>query len=539
MSLFEKLNNKRYDLQEKPSDDVVNPEFKDRKNKFNQADKINKKELKKAKKQFKKDLDASGEKPSSSIKSDLNAKSGTKSKGNKPVKINVRDFEPPVKKSVDARVITKKYNERNPNRPEYVKPKEYKAAHTKTQIANPGQQRPLGQLVKKTKPSTTAKSGKLTPGQIDFSKAGELAAKRKARIDTSTGKATQKGVFDFAKNRGGFNRMSQGMSKSDFKKMISSDPKKASQFKSVVTKAKNIASNPASKEYKKIADTINKSDYAGKFAKKDPKIAKMNASQKAANLARVKAQIDAKDALKGRYKKPKTVLKRTEPGSKFRASKIKGFDVVPTSNPVGKEILKKMDNTGFVPPKPEKLNTFQRLKKKLTTGWKIPKKDWDLKTIRGPKGNAISQTRRSFKPLGKGFLGISGPVKKGLAMLPNRYKAIGLALVAAPTIKKTFFAPKAEPKVYGKYQKPLGFDTGKQNISRKLYKKNLEKRDPEQYKKEFPKKLPQSMNPYNKPTPKATQYGSTFTYKDKKTGEMKTGSKLTTKKPKNINKNLP
>ena len=66
------------------------------------------------KKQFKKDLDASGEKPSSSIKSDLNAKSGTKSKGSTPVKINVRDFEPPVKKSVDARVITKKYNERNP-----------------------------------------------------------------------------------------------------------------------------------------------------------------------------------------------------------------------------------------------------------------------------------------------------------------------------------------------------------------------------------------------------------------------------------------
>ena len=38
---------------------------------------------------------------------------------------------------------------------------------------------------------------------------------------------------------------------------------------------------------------------------------------------------------------------------------------------------------------------------------------------------------------------------------------------------------------------------------------------------------------------KPAQYGSTFTYKDKKTGEMKTGSKLTTKIPKNINKNLP
>ena len=108
-------------------------------------------------------------------------------------------------------------------------------------------------------------------------------------------------------------------------------------------------------------------------------------------------------------------MKRTEPGSKFRASKIKGFDVVPTSNPVGKEILKKMDSTGFVPPKPQKLNTFQRLKKALTTGWKIPKKDWDLKTIRGPQGNAISQTRRSFKP------GVIGTLRKNLAKLPNRY----------------------------------------------------------------------------------------------------------------------
>ena len=252
MSLFERLNNKRHNLQEKPSDDVVNPEFKDPKNKYNQSDNLNKKDLNKAKKQFKKDLDASGEKPSSSIKSALDAKSGTKSKGSTPVKINVKNFEPPVKKSVDARVITKKYNERNPNRPEYVKPKEYKAAYTKTQLASDGaQKRPLGQLVKKTKPSTTAKSGILTPGQIDFSKSGELAAKRKARIDSKTGKATQAGVEDFAK-----------------KKYGKGDPTNPKAIK----KAKELVKNPASKEYKKIADAINKSDYAGKIAKPDAKL---------------------------------------------------------------------------------------------------------------------------------------------------------------------------------------------------------------------------------------------------------------------------
>ena len=68
---------------------------------------------------------------------------------------------------------------------------------------------------------------------------------------------------------------------------------------------------------------------------------------------------------------------------------------------------------------------------------------------------------------------------------------------------------------------------------------------PDQYNKEFPKKLPKSMNPYNKPTPKPTKYGSTYTFKDKKTGEMGTGSIereagiLGFQKPKNINNNLP
>ena len=548
MSLFEKLNNKRYNLQEKPSDDVVNPQFKDPKNKFNQADNLNKKELNKAKNQFKKDLDASGEKPSSSIKSDLNAKSGSKSKGNKSVKINVKDFEPPVRKSVDARVITKKYNERNPNRPEYVKPKEFKAAQTNTQLANPGQQRPLGQLVKRTKPSTTAKSGKLTPGQIDFSKAGELAAKRKARIDSKTGKATQAGVFDFAKNRGGFTRMSQGMSKSDFKKMITSDPKKASQFKNIVSKAKTIASDPTSKAYKDIEAKINKSDYAGRIARKG-KTAYMNPSQKAAEIARIKADINAKEALKGRYKKPKTVLKVTQPGSKFRASKqFPGFDVVPTKDPVGKKILKKMDTTGFVPPKPpvKKPNVFKRAIKKVfdPEGWKIPKKDWDLKTIRGPQGSAISQTRRSFKP------GFFGTIKKNFAKLPLRYKIIGGTAIALSNknIRKAIVAPftkPAAPKQYAPYVKTLGFDTGKQNKSRELYKKYLKTNKPDQYNKEFPKKLPKYLNPYNKPTPKPTKYGSTYTFKDKKTGEIGTGSIereagiLGFQKPKNINKNLP
>jgi len=521
MSLFERLNNKRYNLQEKKKNPL--DDFSD----YDNLSKEEQKNLKQTKNIVKNQIKQDGDKISSS-KRYPDAVSGSKPKRLSPTTTSTGK----IQRSVDARVITKKFNQNNPNRPEYVKPDEFKAAETKTKIVNKKQTRPLGQLVKKTKPSKTAISGKLTPGQIDFSKAGELAAKRKARIDTKTGKATQAGVFDFAKNRGGFNRMSQGMSKSDFKKMITSDPKKASQFKNVVSKAKKIASDPTSKAYKEIESKINKSDYAGKISRRG-KTAFMNPSQKAAEIARIKAGIDARDAAKGKYKKPKTVLKRTEPGSKFRASKVKGFDVVPTSNPVGKEILKKMDTTGFVPPKPEKLTRFQKMKKVLfdPQRWKIPKKDWDLKPTRFDKaGNVIAQQRRSFKPLGKGFLGISGPVKKGLAMLPTRYKIIGGTALALsnPGIRKAIFGgPKEEPKTYTPYKKPLGFDTGKRNYDKLRYKKDLAKLDPVRYQKEFPK-LPKKP-PAVKSKP--AQYGSY----DPKTKKMV----QTTKIPKNINKNLP
>ena len=536
MSLFEKLNNKRYNLQEKknPLDDF---------DAYDNISREDQKQLRNTKKIFKKDITKEGDKISSSRKGDI-ATSGGKAK-----ELSTTTTGSKIQKSVDAKVISKKFNQNNPNRPEYVKPDEFKAAETRTKQINPKQTRPLGQLVKKTKPSKTAVSGKLTPGQIDFSKAGELAAKRKARIDPKTGKATQAGVFDFAKNRGGFTRMSQGMSKSDFKKMITSDPKKASQFKNIVSKAKTIASDPTSKAYKDIEAKINKSDYAGRIPRKG-KTAFMNPSQKAAEIARIKADINAREALKGRYKKPKTVLKVTQPGSKYRASKqFPGFDVVPTKDPVGKEILKKMDTTGFVPPKPPSKppNLFQRMKKSLLDpqSWKIPKKDWDLKPTRWDKaGNVIAQQRRSFKP------GVIGTVRKNLAKLPLRYKIIGGTAIALsnPGIRKAIVAPftkPAAPKQYGPYVKTLGFDTGKPNKSRELYKKYLKANKPDQYNKEFPKKLPKSMNPFNKPTPKPTKYGSTYTFKDKKTGEMGTGSIereagiLGFQKPKNINKNLP
>ena len=77
------------------------------------------------------------------------------------------------------------------------------------------------------------------------------------------------------------------------------------------------------------------------------------------SYAEVKAKIDAKEKVKNMYKKPKTVLKVREPGSKFRASKLNpGFDIVPTSDPVGKEILKKELST-------DELLSGRKIEKKL------------------------------------------------------------------------------------------------------------------------------------------------------------------------------
>ena len=207
--------------------------------------------------------------------------------------------------SKKALEYTKKINEKNPTRPEYVKKDVYKGAEEITKKINPKQSRPLGQLVKKTKPSKTSVSGKLTPGQIDFSKSAELASKRKARINPKTGKATQAGVKDFAMNRGGFGRRSANMSQSDFKKMVTGDPKTAKSFKKIVTDAERIASNPQSKAYKDIEKKINTSDYAGKESRKRPAGSK--------TFAQVKREIDAKE----KAYQTKTLPKKQKLAKKF------------------------------------------------------------------------------------------------------------------------------------------------------------------------------------------------------------------------------
>ena len=91
------------------------------------------------------------------------------------------------------------------------------------------------------------KLGKLNQntGKLNTSANKELQAKRKLRVDTTTGKATPKGVENYAQGRGGYGRTTgkpRNMGKPEW------ESRKA--------QAKQIAKNPGSKAYKDIQKSI-------------------------------------------------------------------------------------------------------------------------------------------------------------------------------------------------------------------------------------------------------------------------------------------
>ena len=196
-----------------------------------------------------------------------------KSKGNKSVKLNVNKTtvssdkftRPNTNVAPSAKEITKKYNQLNKNRPEFDKSLSPSQRNLKNIQQNKGK---IGKLV--IKPSTAQKAKGLTPGDIDFKDAESLYSKRKARINTTTGKATKAGVVDFASNYKGANRPGQ----------THLSPK---QVKNIKQTAKVISNDPLLS--KGIKDKINKSDYAGKSTRKRP--------SNAPSYAEVKKKIDA------------------------------------------------------------------------------------------------------------------------------------------------------------------------------------------------------------------------------------------------------
>ena len=523
MSLFEKLNNKRYNLHEGVDDKGnITPEPGEKAIQKSILRNINKKQKKynttnvtsSGRVKATSDILKSGSKVTTSQRQTADNVLGnlnrfftdqsdsktlkTKSTGDEAQfkgKPKITGDVTPTKpqKGVDAQTITKKYNQKNPNRKEF----------------------------KKFFDPVKAKKAKDT-----------LIAKRKEYGIDRKGNISDAGVKRYAQKT---KQLSSG----------SNIPAKVTAKDLKVAKIRAVGGETVKNSAGKVIGTTT-GKYGGKLSRARNK--------NMPSYDEVKAKIDAKEKVKNMYKKPKTVLKVAEPGTtKFKPSKFKGFVDVPTSDPVGKEILKKMDTNVNVPPKPtlKKPNVFQKLSKKLfdPQGWKIPKKDYDLKPLRIDKatGFPLAQTRRSFKRI-RNIPG-TGALKKGFAMLPNRYKILGgLALTTYALTRpkdKDVVGGKPGKITYKKVEKPLGFDTGRKiNQDRISYNQFLKKNnmtDPQQ-KTLLAKQKERSDNAAaraRRNSAKPTQYGSTFTYKDKDTGEVKTGSKLTTKKPKDINKNLP
>ena len=138
--------------------------------------------------------------------------------------------------------------------------KEFKKKERKVTTNKP-QQKPLGRLVHNVTKERKAKGLKI--GDLDYKDSSKLEAQRRTRIDTRRnlpsgqqnpkyGKATQKGVENFAQNRGGYGRG----------RKLTGD-----EWKKIEGSAKKIASDPSSKAYKDIEAKINKNrDYGGKRA---------------------------------------------------------------------------------------------------------------------------------------------------------------------------------------------------------------------------------------------------------------------------------
>ena len=466
MSLFEKIQNKRYDLQEnkkKKSKVNVNPLIKA----------INKQSESDAAKDFKKDV---GTDITKEVKKDLNRKIDnnnrfftdksdsetlkTKSTGAADEKVFKRT--PEAQKAADtaskeARSVSSKID---PSEKKFVRSKRI-VKNTNTVGVN---QADVSKKAKEYTKTINQKNPNLIKSKPFFDdkkakvKRAELIAGRKAYIDPKTNKASEQGIKNYITKA---RTMASGSNANNVKNK----------------KAAEIISKSAGKEY---AAKIN-DKYGGRLARKRPSNAK--------SFAQIKANIDAKNPTypspiktvgkdgvarnrplplstrkysspvdkfiknieKGKKvdpvgttkalqnmpddpRMPKKVLKVTEPGSKFKKSKFKGFDEVPTSDPVGRKIYKKWDTSGFETPKPpvtpvKKPNLFQRIKnisKKVLDpeGWKVPKKDWDLKPTRWDKaGNVLAQQRRTFPKT------IRGSIRKNLAKLPNRYKALAVAAV--------------------------------------------------------------------------------------------------------------
>ena len=171
-------------------------------------------------------------------------------------------------------------------------------------------------------------------------------------------------------------------------------------------------------------------------------------------------------------RKPRTARKRpsyTKPPKPEKMVVVKdpikgGFKKVGATTTQGRKVLKKqfVSTSKLVDPTPQpkpsttKPNLFGRIKNFVKGEPKIP---GDYNVVRGTADQPLSVTRKVYK-------GKLGGVRKFVDKLPRKYKLAGTALLAtaalAPNIKNPF-APKAQKKSYTVASKKLKLDTGKKN----------------------------------------------------------------------------
>ena len=550
MSLFEKLNNKRYDLQEKkrfgpgsdgkvnvggnrnqtsttttttgrvgdlPVDDIPDMSNPNIKKKLNTDEKKIGKLLDKEGKK----IDKLTNKISKSTQKSLLTK-----KFKKPIKfvkklkkylknppsstVLGKDSRPKydnaisaldqnlskLKQSNKAAKYTALINSTNKNRPEFegdipinkrggVKNKFLKY----TKRLNKAEKRPLGDVVSRVTKDRASRGLKI--GDIDFKNSEKLAQQRAARIDPTTGKATKKGVENYILNRRNKSYVSDA------------------QMKKNQAQAKKILSNPTGKEYRKIEKTINQSSYAGKTA--------IPATKK-----------ELKKTYKA-IKSSKTVSATPLPKVYDpKASKELGTDVF-------RRIRKKLSSSKTRPGKVIDTPTRRvKLLKPTKVLKKIQNPELDMLI---PKTNTIVTTTSFIGPSVPPKTTTTAATKLSKRLMKNKNKyavGLGLALAGGLYLRNRGKNKEAEKKRLALLNVQKEKDKIQpMDVSLFLNRTGTSPNKIVDKSKQFTPS-PYAYRPKNQPKPtyaKPTQYGSF----DSKTKRMV----QTTKKPKNINKNLP
>ena len=542
MSLFEKLNNKRYDLQEKKrfgpgSDGKVNvggnrnqtsttttttavddiPDMSNPKTK-KKLDTTEKKINKLIDKEGKK-IDKLGNKITKSTEKSLLTK-----KFKKPIKLvkKLKKYlkNPPSSAIIDTSGTYKKtiasldktlsnlkqqnkaakytalINSTNKNRPEFegdiplnkrggVKNKFLKY----TKRLNKAEKRPLGDVVSRVTKDRASRGLKI--GDIDFKNSEKLAQQRAARIDPTTGKATKKGVENYILNRRNKSYVSDA------------------QMKKNQAQAKKILSNPTGKEYRKIEKTINQSSYAGKTAipatkkelKKTYKAIKSSKTVSATPLPKVYDPKASKELGTDVFRR----IRKKLPSSKTRPGKVIDTPTRRVKLLKPTKVLKKIS-------KPEIEKIIPKTNPKVTTtsfiGPSVPPKTTTTA--------ATKLSKRLMKNKNKYAVGLGLALAGGL-YLRNRGKNKEAEKKRLALLNVQKEKDKIQPVDASLFLNRTGTSPNKVADKSKQFTPS-----------------PYAYRPKNQPKPtyaKPTQYGS-FDSKTKKMVQ-------TTKKPKNINKNLP